>query len=397
MSSRAREPVLVSAVRTPIGRFQGALSSLSAVELGAIVIREALSRGGVEARDVSEVLMGNVIQAGAGQAPARQAALGAGMPTTTSATTINKVCGSGLKAVMIASSAIRAGEGEIYVAGGMESMSRAPYLLPGARQGYRLGDGVVVDALVHDGLWCAFEGQHMGSSAEWVAREFQIDREAQDAFALQSHRRALLATSEGRFDNEVIPIDVTTARGTVRVERDEPIRPDTSLEALAKLAPAFEEGGSVTAGNAPGLTDGASALVVMSREAAERRGITPLARVVDYTQAAVDPLAIFTAPIYAVRKLADRMGVPLDHWDLMEMNEAFAAQCLADLKGLGLTDERVNVNGGAIAIGHPIGASGARVLTTLIHALHGRSLKRGVATLCLGGGEAVALAVEVER
>ncbi|MDQ4077759.1 MAG: acetyl-CoA C-acetyltransferase [Chloroflexota bacterium] len=391
-----REPVIVSAARTPIGRFQGSLAGTPATELGAVAIREAVKRAGIDGADVDEVLMGNVVQAGEGQAPARQAALKAGLPNTVSATTINKVCGSGLKTVMMAAAAIKAGDGDIFIAGGMENMNQAPYLLPKARFGYRLGNAELVDALVHDGLWCSFEQHHMGSSAEWVAREYEVTREEQDAFALRSHQRAWEATQSGKFKEEIVPVEVKTKKGTTVVESDEPIRSDTSLEALGKLRPAFEEGGTVTAGNAPGLTDGAAAVVVMSREEAEQRAIKPLARIVDYAQAAVDPLALFAAPIYAVKKLADKMGVGMDHWDLIEMNEAFAAQCLADIQGLGITDETVNVHGGAIALGHPIGASGARILTTLIYALRDRGLKRGLATLCLGGGEAVALSIELE-
>ncbi|MCB9172034.1 MAG: acetyl-CoA C-acetyltransferase [Ardenticatenales bacterium] len=391
-----REPVIVSAVRTPIGRFQGSLSTVPATELGGIAIREALSRAGVAGDEVDEVLMGNVVQAGEGQAPARQALLKAGLPDSVSATTINKVCGSGLKTVMMAASAIKAGDGDIFVAGGMENMNQAPYLLPNARFGYRLGNGQLLDSMIQDGLWCAVENQHMGNSAEWIAREYEVTREEQDAFALRSHQRATAAIEGGKFDEEIVPVEIKGRKGTTVVDKDEAVRPDSSLEALAKLRPAFEEGGTVTAGNAPGITDGASAVVVMSRAEAEARGIKPLARIVGYAQAGVAPLAIFSAPIYAVKKLAEQMGVGLDHWDLIEMNEAFAAQCLADLDGLGIESDNVNVNGGAIALGHPIGASGTRVLTTLIYALKDRGLRKGLATLCLGGGEAVAMAIELE-
>lgn len=396
MTDRGREAVIVSATRTPIGRFQGALAGIPATELGGIAIREAVKRAGIEGGEVAEVFMGNVVQAGEGQAPARQAALKGGLPNTVGATTLNKVCGSGLKAVMLAASAIKAGDGEIYVAGGMENMNQAPYLLPNARFGYRLGNQQVVDAMIHDGLWCAIEQHHMGNSAEWVAREYEVTREEQDTFALRSHQKAWAAIQAGKFKEEIVPVEIKSRQGTTVVDTDEPVRPDSSIEALAKLKPAFDPAGTVTAGNAPGLTDGASALVVMSREEAGRRGIQPLARIVGYAQAGVEPLAIFTAPIYAVKKLAEQMGVGLDHWDLIEMNEAFAAQCLADMQGLGIGGDNVNVNGGAIALGHPIGASGARVLTTLIYALRDRGLKTGLATLCLGGGEAVALAIEVE-
>jgi acetyl-CoA C-acetyltransferase len=396
MAYNRRDAVIVGAARTPIGRFQGALAEVPATELGAIAVREAVQRAGIQGTDVEEVIMGNVVQAGEGQAPARQAALKAGLPSSVSATTINKVCGSGLKAVMMAAAAIRAGDGDVFVAGGMENMNQAPYLLPKARFGYRLGNAELLDALVHDGLWCAVECHHMGNSAEWVAREYEVTREEQDAFALRSHQRAWAAIQAGKFKEEIVPVEITTRKGVTVVDTDESVRSDTSLEALAKLRPAFEGTGTVTAGNAPGITDGASALVVMSREQAERRGLKPLARVVDYAQAGVEPLAIFTAPIYAVQKLTRKMGVEMDHFDLIEMNEAFAAQCLADFQGLGIEGENVNVHGGAIALGHPIGASGARVLTTLIYALKDRGLSRGLATLCLGGGEAVALAIELE-
>ncbi len=396
MTTNERDVVIVSAVRTPIGKFQGTLSAIPATELGAIVIREAVKRAGIDGKDVEEVLMGNVVQAGAGQAPARQAALHAGLPSSVSATTINKVCGSGLKAVMMASSAIQAGEGDVYVAGGMESMNNAPYLLKNARFGYRLGNSEMLDSVVHDGLWCAIENHHMGNSAEWVAREYEVTREEQDAYSLRSHQRAWSAIQAGKFKDEIVTVEIKSKNGTVLFDQDEPVRADTSIEALSKLRPAFDPDGTVTAGNAPGITDGASALVIMSRGEAEKRGIKPLARIVNYTQAGVDPLAIFTAPIYAVQRLAEKMGVRVDSWDLYEFNEAFASQVLADLQGLGMDSENVNVNGGAIALGHPIGASGARVLTTLIYALRDRGLKTGCASLCLGGGEAVALAIEIE-
>lgn len=390
-----REAVIVSAVRTPIGKFQGTLAGIPATELGAIAIREAVKRAGIEGDSINEVIMGNVVSAGEGQAPARQAAIHAGLPSSVGATTINKVCGSGLKAVMLAANAIRAGEGDVYVAGGMENMNQAPYLLKGARFGYRLGNSEMIDSVVHDGLWCAFENHHMGNSAEWVAREYEVTREEQDAFALRSHQRAWAAIQAGKFKDEIVPVEIKGKKGVTLFEQDEPVRPDSSADALAKLRPAFDADGTVTAGNAPGITDGAAALVIMSRAEAEKRGLQPLARIVEYSQAGVEPLAIFTAPIYAVQKLADKMGVGLDHFDLFEMNEAFASQCLADMQGLGMAGDNVNVNGGAIALGHPIGASGARVLTTLIYALRDRNLKTGVATLCLGGGEAVAMAIEL--
>lgn len=397
MATNPRESVIVSAARTPIGRFGGALAETPATELGGIAIRAAVERAGIAPDEVEEVLMGNVVQAGEGQAPARQAALNAGLPPAVSASTINKVCGSGLKAVMLASSMIRAGDGDVFVAGGMESMNQAPYLLPKARFGYRLGNAELVDAVVHDGLWCAIEHHHMGNSAEWCARAFEIGREEQDAFALRSHQRAAAAIDAGTFREEIVPVPLKGRKGEVVLfDTDEPVRRDTSMEALARLRPAFEEGGTVTAGNAPGITDGASALVVMSRAGAEARGLRPLARILDYAQAGVEPIAIFTAPIYAVRKLADKVGMAVNDFDLIEMNEAFAAQVLADGNELGVDWDKVNVNGGAIALGHPIGASGARILTTLIYALRHRGLSTGLATLCLGGGEAVALAVELE-
>lgn len=398
MKRDAREPVIVSAVRTPIGRFGGSLAETPTTALGATVIKAAVERAGVAPEEVEEVLMGNVVQAGEGQAPARQAALLAGLPATTGASTINKVCGSGLKAVMLASTMIRASEGDIFVAGGMENMSQSPYLLPKARFGYRLGNGQLLDAVVHDGLWCPVEDHHMGNSAEWVARRYEISREEQDAYALRSHQRAAAAIDAGKFEEEIVPVTVKGRKGEAApFATDEPVRRDTSIEALARLKPAFDDNGTVTAGNAPGITDGASAVVVMSRAAAEARGLRPLARVLGYSQAGVEPIAIFTAPIYAVRRLAEKLGMEVGDFDLIEINEAFASQTLADGNELGVNWERVNVNGGAIALGHPIGASGARILTTLIYALRDRGLSTGLATLCLGGGEAVALAVELEE
>jgi acetyl-CoA C-acetyltransferase len=391
-----RSVVITGAVRTAIGRFQGALSTIPAAQLGAVVIREAVRRAGIDPARIDEVLMGNVVQAGQGQAPARQAAVKAGLPPTVGATTINKICGSGLKAVMCAAQAIIAGDADIIVAGGMESMDLGPYLLPQARQGYRLGNGVLVDATVHDGLWCAFENHHMGNSAEWIAREYGLTRQELDEYALNSHRKAIAAIQGGKFKAEVIPVEVPQRKGPpLLFDTDECPRADTTLEALARLQPAFRKDGMVTAGNSPGITDGAAALVVMGEDRAASLGIQPLARITGYDQAAVEPLRIFTAPIFAVQKLLQKTGYKLADMDLIEINEAFAAQTLADGRALGLDWNRVNVHGGAVALGHPIGASGARVLVTLIYALRDRGLRTGLATLCLGGGEAVAMTVEL--
>jgi acetyl-CoA C-acetyltransferase len=397
---------LVSAARTPIGKFGGALAGVPAVELGAVAIRAAVERAGLPAdAPVDEVLMGQVLQAGAGQAPARQALLRAGLADTTPATTVNRVCGSGLKAIMLAAAAIRAGDGELFVAGGMESMNQAPFLLRKARFGYRLGRGELDDAAVADGLWCAVEDCHMGTHAERVAIHEDVSRADQDAFALESHRRAVAAQQAGRFDAEMAPVTVRDARGREAVVTvDEGPRPDTTLEALARLSPVFalpdgEDRGSatqgtVTAGNAPGITDGAAAVVVASERAVEAHGLQPLARVVGYAQAEVAPKWLFLAPIEGVRALERRTGIAPGEYDLVEMNEAFAAQTLADGRALGLDWDKVNVNGGAIALGHPIGASGARIVATLVHELVRREARLGLATLCLGGGGSVAMAVE---
>jgi len=397
---------LVSAARTPIGKFGGALASVPAVELGGVAIRAAVQRAGLpEATRIDEVLMGQVLQAGAGQAPARQAALRAGLPDGTSATTINRVCGSGLKAIMLAAAEIRAGDTDIVVAGGMESMNQAPYLLPNARFGYRLGNGELVDATVHDGLWCSIESCHMGTHAERVAISNAVSREDQDAFALTSHQKALAAIDSGRFEAETAPVTVRDARGRETIVTvDEGPRRETSLEALGKLRPVFElpagedrgaaEVGTVTAGNAPGITDGAAATVVASERAIERHGLSPLARIVGYAQAEVAPKWLFLAPIDGVRRLLDRIELPIEAFDLIEINEAFAAQTLADGRELGFDWDKVNVNGGAIALGHPIGASGARVVATLLHELRRREGRYGLATLCLGGGGSVAMAFE---
>ena len=397
---------IVSAARTPIGKFGGVLSTTPAVELGGIAIRAAVERAGLpEGTSIDEVLMGQVLQAGAGQAPARQAALLAGLPDTTSATTINRVCGSGLKAIMLAAAEIRAGDAEIAIAGGMESMNMAPYLLPGARFGLRLGDAALIDATVHDGLWCGIENCHMGTHAERVAISNEVTREDQDAFALESHRRAIAAIDEGRFADEMAPVTVRDAKGRETiVDTDESPRRDTSMEALGRLKPTFAlpdgedrgaaAAGTVTAGNAPGITDGAAATVVASERAVEQLGLKPLARIVGYAQAEVAPKWLFLAPIAGVRRLLERTQMTIGDFDLVEINEAFAAQTLADGRELGFDWSKVNVNGGAVALGHPIGASGARIVATLLHELRRRNGRYGLATLCLGGGGSVAMAVE---
>ena len=391
-----RQPVILSAARTPIGKFGGGLSAVTAPKLGGIAIKAAMERAGIPGDVVDEVIMGNVISAGLGQAPARQAALNAGLPDDIGALTINKVCGSSLKAVMLAAGLIKAGDAEVIVAGGMENMSQGPYLLPQARFGYRLGAAEMVDATVHDGLWCATENHHMGNSAEWVADTCSINRSDQDEWALRSHQRAAAAIEAGAFKDEIVPVEVPGRKGsTTTIEQDEPVRADSSIAALGKLRPAFKESGSVTAGNAPGITDGAAAVVVASLQRAEELGVKPLARITGYAQAAVKPLALFTAPSLAMRKLLETTNTSLDDYDLFEINEAFAAQILANGRDLNIDWDRVNVHGGAIALGHPIGASGARVLTTLIYALRKHGGKRGIASLCLGGGEAVALAIEL--
>jgi len=391
-----RRVVIVSAVRTAIGRFQGALSAMPAPLLGGVAIREAVRRCGIDPVRVDEVLMGNVVQAGIGQAPARQAAIKAGLPPSVGATTINKICGSGMKAAMLGAQAIKAEEADIIVAGGMENMTLGPYLLPQARQGYRLGNGTLIDAMIHDGLWCAFENHHMGNSAEWIAREYGLTRQELDQFAVDSQAKAIAAIQAGRFKAEITPVEVPQRKGPpVIFDTDECPRADTTLEALSKLSPAFQKDGMVTAGNSPGITDGAAALVLMGEDTAVALGVKPLAVITGYDQAAVEPLRIFTAPIFAVKKVLSRAGYRLEDIDLIEINEAFAAQTLADGKALGVDWNKVNVNGGAIALGHPIGCSGARVLVTLLYALRDRGLKTGLATLCLGGGEAVAMTVEL--
>ena len=388
-------PVILAAARTPGGRMGGALSGTPAVQLGAHIIRAVVQRAGIEPSHIEEVYMGQVIPAGAGQAPARQAAIHAGLPASVGAVTMNKVCGSGLRAVMFAASNIKAGDGELYVAGGMENMSLGPFMLPKARFGYRLGNGEILDATVNDGLIDPFHNIHMGNEAEWIARTFDISREMQDAFAYQSHMRAAEATAAGRFQDEIVPITVRQKRKEILITQDEPIRPDTTLEALARLRPAFETGGTVTAGNAPPISDGASAVVVAHPDYAAQNNLKPLARIIGYTYAAVEPMEVFTAPSFAIRRLLGKIGWSLEDVDLFELNEAFAAQSLQNIIELGLDQAKVNVNGGAIALGHPLGASGARVLTTLIYALRQRNARRGVTALCLGGGEAVAMAIEL--
>jgi acetyl-CoA C-acetyltransferase len=388
---------ILSAARTPIGKFLGELSDLPAPRLGAVAIAEAIKRAGVTPEQVDEVIMGSVVQAGLGQAPARQAALFAGLPDTIAAYAVNKVCGSGLKAVMLAAQSIKAGDASVVVAGGMESMSNAPYLLMGARKGFKYGDQKTADALVHDGLWCAFENCAMGDSAEYIAAKCGISRADQDRFSAQSHQRAAAAWERGDFAAEVVPVTLPASGGRKAagtVTKDEGIRPDSTAEGLGKLRPAFKPDGTVTAGNASQLSDGAAAVVVASGTAVERLGAKPLARIVSYATSGVAPKDIFIAPVSAVRMALERAKLSLADIDLFELNEAFAAQMLACGKGLGLDEAKVNVNGGAVALGHPIGASGARVLTTLVHAMRKRNLRYGLASLCLGGGNAVAMVVE---
>jgi len=390
-----RESVIVSAVRTPSGKFLGALKDLSAADLGAHVVREAVRRAGIDPAIVDECIMGNVIQAGNGQNPARQAALNGGLADHVAALTINKVCGSGLKAVMLAAQGIATGDIDIAVAGGMESMSNAPYLLPRVREGLRMGDGTIVDSLIHDGLWCSFENCHMGISGEVVADKYNVRRDEQDRYAADSHRKAALATKEGWFKDETLPISIPQHKGdALVVDRDEPIREDTTVEALAKLKPAFRKDGSVTAGNAPGVNDAAAAVVVMAAEKARALNLTPMARIVGQATSGLPPKLVMMTPVEAVRKVASKVGWKLSDVDLFEINEAFSVQAVAVMRELGIDPARVNVHGGAVALGHAIGASGARVLTTLLYALKRRDLKRGIAALCLGGGNGVALAIE---
>src|SRR4051812_39997586 len=401
MSDNSRIPVIVAAARTPIGKFLGSLASVSAPALGAAAIRAALQKSGVPAADVEEVIMGNVIQGGVGQAPARQAMLQAGVPSSVSAVTINKVCGCGLKAVMLAAQSIKAGDAQVVVAGGQESMSNAPYYVYGMRNGVKLGDQQMVDGMIKDGLWCAFCDVHMGGHAEYTATKAAITRAQQDEFAAASHRKAIAAQQAGKFKSEIAAVTIAGRKGPTVVDTDEGPRADTTADTLAKLRPAFPGKGdakdlTVTAGNASSLNDGGAAVIVTSREFAKAHGLTILAKITGYSTGATKPQDLFFAPITAVRDLMKKMGTKMDHYDLIEANEAFASQALANGKELGWNWENVNVNGGAIALGHPIGASGARVLTTLLYAMQDRNARTGLATLCLGGGDAVALSVERE-
>ena len=390
-----RESVIIAAVRTPTGKFLGGLKDFTAPQLGAIVVREAVRRAGIDPAIVDECIMGNVVAAGEGQNPARQAALNGGLPDRVAAMTINKVCGSGLKAVMLAAQGIATGDIDVAVAGGMESMSNTPYLLSRVREGLRMGNGTLVDAMIQDGLWCAFEQCHMGMSGEYVAEAFKVGRADQDQYAVESHRKAAHATREGWFRAEIVPVEIPQKKGSpVVVDRDEAIREDTTTETLAGLKPAFKKDGSVTAGNAPGVNDGAAALVVMGADTAKALGLTPMARIVGQATSGLAPKLVLMTPVEAVRKVAEKVGWRLDDVDLFEINEAFSVQLVAVLRELGIDPARVNVNGGAVALGHPIGASGARVLTTLLYALQRTGKKRGIAALCLGGGNGVALAVE---
>jgi acetyl-CoA C-acetyltransferase len=390
-----RESVIVSAVRTPTGKFLGVLKGFTAPELGAMVVREAVRRAGIDPTIVDECIMGNVVSAGLGQSPARQAALKGGLPDHVAALTINKVCGSALKAVMLADQGIRAGDIDVAVAGGMESMSNCPYLLPRVRDGLRMGNGEVIDSMIHDGLWCAFEQCHMGNAGEVVAERYKVGREAQDDYAARSHQKAARASDEGAFKDEMLPIEIPQKKGPPTiVDRDESIRPDTTAESLKALKPAFKKDGSVTAGNAPGVNDGASALVVMAEDRAKSLGLAPLARIVGQATSGLAPKFVLMTPVEAVQRVVEKTGWHLNDVDLFELNEAFAVQAVAVLNELGIDPEKVNVNGGAVALGHAIGSSGGRVLTTLLYALKRRNLKRGIATLCLGGGNGVALAVE---
>jgi len=390
-----RESIIVSAVRTPTGKFLGVLKGFTATQLGALAVAEAIRRAGIDPQIVDECIMGNVVPAGLGQNPARQAALNGGLPDHVAALTINKVCGSGLKAVMIADQAIRAGDIDIAVAGGMESMSNCPYLLPRVRDGLRMGNGEVIDSMINDGLWCAFEQCHMGQSGEVVAEHYKVGRAAQDEYAARSHQKAARARDEGAFADEILPIEIPQKKGApLRVDRDEAIRDDTTVESLAALKPAFKKDGSVTAGNAPGVNDGASALVVAAADRAKALGVAPLARIVAQATSGLAPKFVLMTPVEAVRRVAEKAGWSLADVDLFELNEAFSVQAVAVLNELGIDPEKVNVNGGAVALGHAIGSSGGRVLTTLIYALKRRNLKRGIATLCLGGGNGVALAIE---
>lgn len=389
------EAVIVSAARTPVGKFLGSLKGFSATDLGAIAVRESVRRAGVKPEEVDEVIMGCVIQAGLGQAPARQAALRAGLPPTVSAVTVNKVCGSGLKAVMMAAQGIQLGDTDIVVAGGMESMSNAPYLIPKAREGYRLGNGELVDSMINDGLWCSFDNHHMGCTGEVVAEKYSVSRAEQDEYALNSHRKAAAAIKAGKFKDEIVAVEIPQKKGSpIIFDTDESVREDTSLEALGKLKPAFKKEGTVTAGNAPGVNDGASAVVVTSLERARSIGVEPMARIVGQATAGVEPKLVMMAPVDAVRKLLKKTGWSTSEVDLVELNEAFSVQAVAVTRELGLDPNRVNVNGGAVALGHAIGQSGSRLLTTVLYELKRRNAHRAIISLCLGGGNAVAMAIE---
>ena len=391
-----REAVIISAARTPTGKFMGALKDFAAPQLGALVVQESVRRAGVRPEDVDEGIMGCVIQAGLGQNPARQAALKGGIPFGVSAVTINKVCGSGLKSVMMAAQGVQLGDSEIVVAGGMESMSNAPYLLPKAREGYRMGNGTLVDSMINDGLWCAFENYHMGNTGEVVAERYGVTRQEQDEYALNSHRKASAAIKAGKFKDEIVPVEIPQKKGAALVfDTDEAVREDSSLEALGKLKPAFrKEGGTVTAGNAPGVNDGASALVVTSLEKARELGAEPMARIAAQATSGIQPELVMMAPVEAIRKVVAKAGWSLNEVDLIELNEAFSVQAIAIMRELELDPARVNVNGGAVALGHAIGQSGSRLLTTMLYEMRRRNARRGLAALCLGGGNAVALAVE---
>lgn len=393
--SEIREAVIISAARTPVGKLLGALKGFRAPELGAIVVRESVKRAGLKPEDIDEVIMGCVIQAGLGQAPARQAALRAGLPPAVSAVTVNKVCGSGLKAVMMAAQGVQLGDAEIVVAGGMESMSNAPYLVPKAREGYRLGHGELLDSMISDGLWCAFNDYHMGCTGEVVSERFNVSRAEQDEYALNSHKKAAAAIKAGKFKDEIVPVEIPQRKGAAIVfDTDETVREDTSLEVLSKLKPAFKDDGTVTAGNAPGVNDGASAVVVTSLERARALGVEPMARIVAQAVSGTEPELVMMAPVEAIRRVLKKAGWAISEVDLIELNEAFAVQAVAITRELGLDPEKLNVNGGAVALGHAIGQSGSRLLTTMLYEMKRRDVHRGIVSLCLGGGNAVAMAVE---
>ena len=394
--SDIKEAVIISAARTATGKFLGSLKGFSATDLGAVAVKEAVKRAGIKAEDVDEVIMGCVVQAGLGQAPARQAALKAGLPPDVSALTVNMVCGSGLRAVSLAAQAIKLGDADFVVAGGMESMSNIPYASPNAREGYRMGNQTDIDLLIHDGLWCPFENWHMGNTGEVVSEKYQISRETQDEYAFNSHRKAMEARNSGKFDEEIVPIEIPQRKGdAVIYDHDETIREDTSVDSLSKLKPAFKkEGGTVTAGNAPGVNDGASAIVVTSADKARELGIQPLARIVAYATSGIEPKMIMMAPVEGVKNVLKKAGWTMEEVDLFELNEAFSVQALGVMQELGLDMAKVNVNGGAVALGHAIGNSGGRILTTLLYEMKRRNAKKGVAALCLGGGNSVAMAVE---